>query len=91
MTRVSSLLALPPCTALARLSVERSALSETIFGLSRQRDQALLDDLSDAIVAEIDRETDRLHLALERLDLAETEILRREERADSTSAISFGP
>jgi hypothetical protein len=78
VTRVSTLLSLPPCSALARLSVERSALSETILALARRREGFLLSDASDAIIGEIDRETDRLHLALERLDAVECEVLRRE-------------
>lgn len=81
MIRISSLLALPPCTALARLSVERSALSDTVMALTRRREGFLLSDISDAIIREIDAETDRLHLALERLDAVEVEILRRDERA----------
>ncbi|MBP0446710.1 hypothetical protein J8J14_18190 [Roseomonas sp. SSH11] len=78
MTLVSSLLSLPPCSALARLSVERSAVSEAILALSRRRDALLLSDLSDRIIHEIDAETDRLHLTLERLDAVECEVLRRE-------------
>lgn len=90
MTRIASLLALPPCTALARLSVERSSLSETLLTLTRRREAFLLSDMSDAIIAEVDRETGHLHLALDRLDAAEAEILRREQSADSVSATSFG-
>jgi len=90
MVLISSLLSLPPRTALERLATERTTLSEAVFSLSRRRDVFMLSDVSDAIIAEVDREADRLHLAIERLDLAETEILRREERADSTSATPFG-
>ncbi|MBP0445014.1 hypothetical protein J8J14_09500 [Roseomonas sp. SSH11] len=79
MTRVSTLLSLPPCSALARLSVERTAVSDTILALTRRREDFLLSDASDAIIAEIDRETDRLHLTLERLDAVECEVLRREQ------------
>jgi hypothetical protein len=78
VTRVSSLLSLPPCSALARLSAERTALSLTIQALMRRREGFLLSDASDAIIREIDSATDRLHLALERLDAAEREVLRRE-------------
>lgn len=80
MSLISSLLSLPPCSALARLSVERTALSSTVLELSRRRDLFLLSDASDAIIREIDAETDRLHLALERLDAVEREVLRRDEQ-----------
>lgn len=81
MTRVSTLLSLPPCSALARLSVERTATSEMILALTRRREGLLLADNSDEIIAEIDRETDKLHLVIERLDAAEAEILRRDKHA----------
>jgi hypothetical protein len=81
VTRVSSFLSLPPCSALARLSVERTALSQSIQALMRRREGFLLCDASDATIREIDAETDRLHLALERLDAAEREVLRREHHA----------
>lgn len=80
MSRLSSFLSLPPCSALASLSMERAALSSTVLELSRRRDEFLLSDASDAIIREIDTETDRLHLAMERLDAVEREVLRRGEQ-----------
>jgi hypothetical protein len=62
------------------LAVERTAVSKTIQALMHRREGFLLSDASDAIIREIDAETDRLHLALERLDAVEMEVLRREHR-----------
>ncbi|MFT8247257.1 hypothetical protein [Roseomonas sp. BN140053] len=87
MVRITDLLSLPPCSALARLGVERTALFSTVGTLARRRESYLLADGSDAIIREIDAETDRLHLAMERLDAAEREVLRREPRAASLTTM----
>ena len=89
MILVSSLLSLSPDTALARLSVERSAVMDAVLALSRRRDTFLLSDGSDAIIREIDAETDRLHLVLERLEAVEVEVLRRDQVGAHTMGNSF--
>jgi hypothetical protein len=62
-------------TALADLDRERDRLRAELADAQARRRQALLDDLPDDQVAAIDRQIDRLHLGLERLDTLEPELV----------------
>lgn len=69
--RVSELLNLPAHAAAFWLDVERQATSEALNKALDRRAGLLLQDDTDELIAAVDAETDRLHLALERLDAIE--------------------
>jgi hypothetical protein len=63
--------------AMARLRQEREAAEAGISAAAERRREILLEDASDDAIAELDREADRLHLQLERIDAVEPELLAR--------------
>ena len=63
--------------ALGRLQREREAASQAIATASERRRELLLRDAPDGEVEKLERDTDRRHRDLERLELLETDLLRQ--------------
>ena len=61
--------------ALARLAVERTAAREAVTAAMREREALLLEDESDARIADLDATADRSRLTLERVEKLEPMIL----------------
>lgn len=71
MINIGSILGLPDIQRFAQIEHERAQIGRALTAATQRREAALLADASDKAIAKLDSELDRLHLALERLEVAE--------------------
>ena len=71
MISIGAILGLPDIQRFAKIERERAGISRALAVVTQRREAALLADASDKAIAKLDSELDRLHLALERLEVAE--------------------